>query len=112
MASAKNSLIAIKDFFSKFGKNLTWIFFSVFLLLIVFEILAIRHSVDILTSLNEVKEPVRLEKGVRIDFAGYEAAIKRIKSSANFTPTRTLQADPFTTPTPTPIASSTPINSQ
>ena len=110
MTSGKNILISIKDFFSKFSKNLTWIFFSFFLLLVVLEVWVIKSSVDVALSLNEVRMPAKTEKGVRIDFEGYKAAIKRIEGSKNFVHTSTLKIDPFTTPTPTPIGSSTPLS--
>jgi hypothetical protein len=91
------NLVTIKDFFAKFSKNLTWVFFAMFLLLVVFEIFVIKNSVNIALNLNEVT-PTRTEKGVRINFDGYKTAVDRIKATKDFYPSGGIRNDPFSVP--------------
>lgn len=101
MASKKIeiNMVTIKDFFAKFSKNLTWVFFAIFLLILVFEVFEIKNSVDIAMNLNQVL-PAKVEKGVRINFEGYDTAIERIKATSNFYPSGGVKNDPFSVPLP------------
>lgn len=91
------SIVTIKDYFAKFGKNLTWIFFAAFLILLLLEIFEIKKSVDIGLNLNKEPVVVKGDKGVRINFEEYEKALKRIKDTENFVPTDSVLKDPFVT---------------
>lgn len=94
MQKVNLSLVGLKDFFAKVGRNLTWLFLFFFFLLLAFEVLEIKNSVDIAMNLNEVP-PLKTEKGVKIDFAAYDTAVSKINKAKDFQPVGGIKKDPF-----------------
>jgi hypothetical protein len=90
----------IKTFFGKQAKNLTWTFFVIFLILVVFEIFEVKNSVDIALNVNQAPPLVTAEKGVRINFSQYETVVQRIEAAPNFVPDAPITQDPFSVPAP------------
>jgi hypothetical protein len=92
------NLNSVKDFLTKLSKNLAWIFFGVFLLLVLFEIFEINSSVQIFINFNKNSTPPPVkDKSVRINFENYDAVVKRLENGNNFTPTGGVTKNPFTT---------------
>src|SRR5580700_3844896 len=100
MKDIKLDLSSVKDVGAKFGKNLSWLFFAAFLLVVVFEIFEIKNSVDIALNVNQAPIAVQTQKGVRINFDAYNQALSRIQEAQNFTPSATTTPDPFSVPPP------------
>ena len=95
MANIKLNL-DIKSLFLKLTKNLNWLFFAGFIILVIFEIVKISTSVQII--LKSSQEPivsVSKEKGVRINFDNYNFSVNRIKAAGNFSPNINIRQNPF-----------------
>jgi hypothetical protein len=101
MKAINLNLNSIKDFSAKFVKNLSWMFFAAFLILLVFEGFEIKGSLDVALNTNQVPLPPSTEKQVRINFSAYETALQRIQSTQNFAPSGGISQDPFSVPPPT-----------
>lgn len=85
----------LTNILGKFVKNLSWLFFVIFLGILVIEAFEIKTSVQI--TLNAGKEPVVVskEKGVRINFDDYDKIVQRIEAAQNFEPTGGITKNPF-----------------
>lgn len=85
----------VKAIFTNLSKNLGWVFLGLFFILIIFEIIEIKQSVQIV--LNANKEPVIVSKqqGVRINFKSYDEVIFRIEQAQSFEPTSEAVISPF-----------------
>lgn len=85
-----------KNLAGKFAKNLNLLFFAVFLILLVFEILQINTSLQMILKFR--REPQTLaskEKGVRINFEDYYQVVDRVERAKTFQPTRIIVKNPF-----------------
>jgi hypothetical protein len=94
------NFISLKDSAAKLAKNLSWLFFAIFLLLLVFEVFEIKNSADIILNVNQPPAAVNPEKGVRIDFKAYDQIVSRIQNAQNFAPSAGVTKNPFGVPTP------------
>lgn len=90
-----NNFGGIKNFAGKVAKNLGWVFFAFFLLLLVFEFLEVENSFSIILNVNQPPPVAGLEKGVRINFDNYDKATQRIQQAATFQPTGGITKNPF-----------------
>lgn len=90
----------LKTLGRKMTKSASWLFFAALLLLLVFEVLEVKTSVDIALSAGQTQLVPSSQKGVRIDFAGYQTIINRIQAAQNFTASTTIAQDPFSVPVP------------
>lgn len=107
--SSKNlNLSGFKDIFGNFFKNLSWLFFVFFLMLLVLEIFEIKTSVGIIYNINQSPTVVSKEKGVRINFEAYNKVVNRIESVPNFQPSGGITRNPFADSTPAPTQQPTP----
>lgn len=93
--SGKIELANLKDFFGKFSKNIAWVFFGIFLLLVILEIFKIKQSVQIILNSNVEAAPVSAQRGVRINFADYDKVAHRIEAAKTFTPSGGIYNNPF-----------------
>jgi hypothetical protein len=99
----------------KLFKNLSWLFFAVFLVLLVFEGLEIENSVGLVMQLNQAPQTALPKKNSldRIDFTTYNKNLAKVQNAQNFTPSGGITYDPFngigTPPLPPAPATSTPI---
>jgi len=84
-----------KNLGQKLAKNLGWLFFAGFLLLVLFEAFEINASVQIILQSNEVPPAPIVSKGVRINFENYNAVVERIEHGDSFIPTGGINRDPF-----------------
>ena len=75
-----NGLIA------RLAKNLSWLFFAAFLLVLILEAFEANQSVQIILSANKVSTPVVQEPNVRVDFTDYNIILQRIQQAPNFSP--------------------------
>jgi len=82
-------------------KNLRWVFFAVFLLMLVLEAFQIKDSVSLIFNVNQAPPVAVSEKGVRINFDAYSQAVSRIQQAATFQPTGGITNNPFAEPTST-----------
>jgi len=98
----------IKDILAKFFKNLSWLFFAFFLLLLVFEVLEIKTSVGIILNINQEPTLQTKEKGVRINFDAYNQVVNRIEAATNFQPSGGVIRNPFADSAPAPTLLPTP----
>jgi hypothetical protein len=113
---AKNiniNLGSLKDFWAKLVKNLNWLFFAGFLVLLVMEFFKLQTSVSVIMGVNQAPLNTVTQKGIRINFDGYNQAVARIQQASTFTPTGGITNNPFSltpiAPVPaTPQASTTP----
>ncbi len=94
MAKLKFS-INPKHFLVQLTKNLSLLFFVVFIILLIFEAIQIKKSVDIILNFNEEAAPMVAVKGVRINFDNYNQVVKRIQDAENFRPTGGIRRNPF-----------------
>lgn len=85
----------VKAIFTNLSKNLGWLFLGLFFILIIFEIIELKQSVQIV--LNSNKEPVVVNKqqGVRINFKNYDDVIFRIELAQSFKPSSDAVINPF-----------------
>ena len=95
---AKNiniNLASLKIFFSGVIKNLRWVFFAVFLIMLVLEIYQFKNSYFIVFNINGPPPAVGSEKAVRINFDAYDQVVSRIRQAATFEPTGGITKNPF-----------------
>ncbi len=96
---AKNinlNLVSVKNFFGSLVKNLRWLFFAVFLLIVVLEIFQVRNSFSVVSDINQAPV-IGHEKQVKINFDAYNQAVSRIQQADNFQPTGGITNNPFAT---------------
>jgi hypothetical protein len=79
--------LRLNGWLSGLAKNLSWLFFAAFLLLLVLEAFEVNHSVQIILSANHNPPETVQQQGVRIDFTDYNSILQRIEQAPNFTPT-------------------------
>ena len=91
------NLNSVKNLAHKFVKNLSWLFFAAFLLLILFEILEINSSLQIILAVDQESTGIISDKGVRINFKNYNLVVDRIEHSDSFEPTGGITKNPFYT---------------
>lgn len=89
------SLGGLKNFSGKAVKNLSWLFFAVFLGLLVLEIFEIQNSTAIIFGVNQAPPVAGVEKGIRINFDNYNAVVGRINQASAFTPSGGISKNPF-----------------
>ena len=97
---AKNitiNLASLKNFFSGLVKNLRWVFFTVFLIMLVLEIYQLKNSYSIIVNINQAPAVAGSEKEVRINFDNYNQVVNRIQQAATFEPTGGITKNPFAT---------------
>jgi hypothetical protein len=98
MANLKLNLnIDIKSLQSRFVKNLSWLFFAGFLVLLIMECFEINQSVQIILNSNQQPAPASQEQGVRINFDAYNKAVSKIQAGQNFVPSGGVASSPFGT---------------
>jgi hypothetical protein len=93
----KPSLKSLKDIdvASKLSQNLSWLFFAIFLLLVLFEIFEVNNSVQMVFQAGKSTPAVAVEKGVDIDFTDYNLAVQRINTAQTYKPDGGITVDPF-----------------
>ena len=91
--SVKN--LDIKDVAAKLGQNMAWVFTACLILLILLEALQIKKSVDFVLTVNTPAPAAPVQKGLRVDFDGYNKVVEMKKDSQTFYPTSTPQTSPF-----------------
>ena len=89
------SMIQLKNFAGKLGRNLSWLFFVVFLLILVAEIFEIQTSIKIIMDFRKEPQVAIKDQGVRIDFTKYDQVVSRIKNAQNFEPSNSVNTNPF-----------------
>ena len=97
---AKNiniNLASLKNFFSGLVKNLRWVFFAVFLIMLALEIYQLKNSYSIIANINQAPAAAGSEKEVRINFDNYDKVANRIQQAAAFQPTGGVTKNPFAT---------------
>lgn len=77
----------LKAYLSAASKNLGWVFFIVFIILLVFEGLEVKTSLGIVSNLNQQPPIASSQRGVKINFETYQQIVKRLQSAQNFQPT-------------------------
>jgi len=95
---AKNiniNLASIKDFFSGLVKNLRWVFFAMFLVMLILEIYQLKNSYFVIADINRAPAAAGSEKEVRINFDNYNQVVDRIQQAATFEPTGGITKNPF-----------------
>lgn len=104
------NLGSFKDFSAKLVKNLNWLFFAGFLVLLVMEFFKLQTSFLVIMGINQASPNTVIQKGIRINFDGYNQAVARIQQASTFQPTDGITNNPFSlTPiVPAPQASTTP----
>ena len=88
----------LKIFFGKFLKNLSWMFFAAFLVLLVFEFFEVKSLVKLVLSVSQPPAPFSSQKGVRINFENYNQVVGRIQQADSFVPTGGITKNPFKEP--------------
>ena len=86
------------DLFRKIFRNLSWVFFLAFLVLLVFEGFEVNKSVSLVLQVNQTPAVSATASGShtnRIDFNAYNAAVQRIQSGQTFIASTTIANDPF-----------------
>ena len=115
MKTINLDLKQFKNLSGQLAKNLRWVFFAVFLLMLVLEVVQIKNSVSIVSNVNQTPVALGSEPGVRINFDNYNKAADRIQQAATFQPTGGITNNPFNPSKaslkPAPAASSTPASS-
>ena len=89
------NLNSIKSLGGKITKNLTWVFFVIFLVILVLEITQVKNSVSIILGFNQEPVGAAQQQGIRIDFNSYSQAVNRIQQAASFQPTGGITHNPF-----------------
>ena len=90
--------IEIKDLLKrleKFKKNLGLVFWLIFIVLLFFELITVKTLVGQI--LDSYKDPdfVIKDKGVRLDFEGYNRVVDRINSGQRFRVEDRIEYNPF-----------------
>jgi len=91
----KINLNGLKNLSGKLMKNLGWLFFAVFLIILVFEVLEIQTSFSVMLNVNQQPQVAGTEKGIRINFADYQKAVDRISNASSFVPAGGVAQNPF-----------------
>jgi hypothetical protein len=97
---AKNinlNLVGAKNLLGSLIKNLRWLFFAVFLLMLLLEIFQIKNSFSVISNINQAPPVAGHEKQVRINFDNYKLVVDRIQQAATFQPTGGITKNPFAT---------------
>lgn len=84
-----------KNWFS--GSNITAVSSLMLIVLFVCEIWVIKDAVFLAINLKNQPAGVASSKGVRVDFADYEAAVKRIQNAKSFQVAGRVAKNPFGT---------------
>jgi hypothetical protein len=92
------NLASVKFFFGNLTKNLRWLFFAVFLIMLLLEVFQLKNSFSVVSGVNQAAPVVGHEKQVRINFDAYNLAVDRIQQAAAFQPTGGITSNPFATP--------------
>ena len=95
---AKNinlNLDGVKNFLGSLIKNLRWLFFAAFLLMLVLEIFEVKNSFSVVSNINQAPLVAGHEKQVRINFDAYNQVVNRIQQAATFQPTGGVTKNPF-----------------
>ena len=99
MKQIQINLNTVKNLANKFIKNLSLLFFAVFLFLIVLEVFEIQISWQIISNADQQPVVTGGEKGVRINFENYNKVVDRIEHSDSFQPTGGITVNPFSNKT-------------
>ena len=99
----KNINFKIPDFSTfkvNFIQSTTYLFWGVFLVLLIWELVIARNSVSIIFSHNNNEAvPVQPTQDVRINFDAYNKAVQRITQAATYEPDVATSTDsPFQPP--------------
>jgi len=86
----KINLNGLKNLSGKLMKNLGWLFFAVFLI-----VLEIQTSFSVMLNVNQQPQVAGTEKGIRINFADYQKAVDRISNASSFVPAGGVAQNPF-----------------
>lgn len=86
---------AVKNLLQRLSKNLSLLFLTLFLLLVIFEILEIQKSFNIVSNFRQEPQVVMNNSGVRINFEGYDKVVKRIQDSQIYQPPGGVEINPF-----------------
>jgi hypothetical protein len=91
------SLIALKNNFNKLGKNFSWLFYLILIIVLAFEVIEVQKSVEIM--LESKREPAVMvkDKGVKINFDDYNAVVKKIENGQIYQPPQNNVSNPFQT---------------
>jgi hypothetical protein len=95
---AKNinlNLGGAKNLIGSLIKNLRWLFFAVFLLMLVLEAFQVKNSFSVVSDINQAPPVASHEKQVRINFENYKLVVDRIQQAATFQPTGGITKNPF-----------------
>jgi hypothetical protein len=94
----KNITLNIGNFKNLFGnliKNLRWVFFAGFLIILALEVFQIKNSFSVALNINQEVPVGGSVREVRINFDNYNQAINRIQQAANYVPTGGVTKNPF-----------------
>jgi len=80
----------------KLKTNIAFLFYAAILIVFVMEIFVIYASVKNLLSVQSSLQDLPLQRGVRLNFTEYEAAVKRIEAGKKYLPPPPIFANPFT----------------
>lgn len=103
-----------KSAFSKLLKNLSWMFFLLFVVLLVLEGMEVQKSVALISELSQEPQAALPKHSSldRIDFDTYNKNLQKEQNAQNFVPSGDIPYDPFNgigTPQSGPIPTSTPV---
>lgn len=90
----------IKDVIVKLAQNMAWVFVVCLIFIILLEGLQIKKSVDFVLSVNKPAPAAPVQKGLHVDFDGYNSVVQMKKDAQTFYPTSTPQVNPFQLNTP------------
>ena len=97
LPSLKN--LNISNLLGRLAKNLSLLFFALFLFIVLLEIFEVNKSLQIILSANKMPETQVAHQGIRVDFTDYDTILQRIQQAENFTPnaSSSTMPDPFGT---------------
>lgn len=93
--SGKIQIAAVKDFFGRLSKKIAWVFFAAFIILLFFEMLEVKKSLQIILSANREPPPPVTQRGVRINFSDYDKVVQKIQGAQSFIPSDGVAKNPF-----------------
>lgn len=85
----------LKNLFGNLIKNLRWVFFAGFLIILALEVFQIKNSFSVALNINQAVPVVGSTREVRINFDNYNQAVNRIQQAATFVPTGEVAKNPF-----------------
>ena len=97
MKNINFDLSSLKDGLAKFSKNLSWLFLTILIVILLMEALEIKQSVQIVLSSNDEPVVASHQEGVRIDFKNYDKVISRIQQVQGYEVSSTTLPSPFGT---------------